>query len=145
MWVTEQAVLSGTEIHSTGESSGPLAYGPGWRVAPGAYRFDVTVAPGARSVADATGSPEEQLDKSAATIQVLLDGSEVTQYQVFAQDLALASGGVRTYSLDFIVEARRVPAPLHELSPLIDLVLAVEGGDPIRFTSVVLVPTGAAA
>jgi len=139
MSVTDNAVRSGAEIHSIDGASGALAHGPSWRLDPGRYRFDVTVtASHAGSDGQLEGGASVAKSESVAGVQVLLDGAVVAEQRLAADDLAGAVGDDATYALEFEVTAKKVPPPLLELTPLIDLVLTAGGQRPLQFRSAVL-------
>ena len=134
MSVTENAVRSGVEVHSLDGASGALAHGPSWRLNPGRYRFDVAVT---TSRAGSNGRLDDAESDGAVGVQVLLDGAVAAEYR--STDAAdRGSGDDAIYTLEFEVKARKVPPPLLELTPLIDLVLTTGGRRPVQFRSAVL-------
>ena len=131
LWVNDAAVRVGSEIHSIDGEAGILANGPGWRLTPGLYRFDVVVDSLDGEVSDADTA-------TVARIQVLSDGIEVVERLVLSHALNGKKAGEDTHSIEFEVLARQVPPPLCELTPLIELRIITEGQRPIRVGSAIL-------
>jgi hypothetical protein len=131
LWIDDNAVRVGTEVHSFDGKVGVLAHGPGWRLNPGWYRFDVVIegAEGEISDTDPTG---------VARVQVLCDGAEVGERLVTLRAADRERGVESTYSIEFEVLARAAPPPLLELTPVVDLRISTEGSERIFVRSAIL-------
>jgi hypothetical protein len=136
LWATDIAVRVGTEIHSIDGQAGVLAHGPGWRLPPGRYRFLVDI-----DFHDDYGLGSDP--STMATIQVNSDGTLVAERSVSSSGSKEQGTASNSHLIDFEVVARRVPPPLLEQTPEIDLRFVTEGRRSIRVRSAVLSRLGA--
>jgi hypothetical protein len=116
----------GSEIHSVLGRAGVLAHGPGWRLAPGRYRVDVTL----ESLAGGGGAD------ATASVLVLCDGVGVGRGQVVFGHRGTGGPTQSTCSIAFEVRERSVPPPLLRLAPLVDLQIVAEDDGRIAVRSV---------
>jgi hypothetical protein len=135
LWAGDRADRVGVEVHASVGTGGVVAEGPGWRLDPGRYRLVVAV--------DTPGPDHTEHGASpAASVQVLLDGSPAAERTIPLDRLTGHGPEAPTVTLEFEVEARKVPAPLLELTPVTDLVITSGGLVPLRIRSAVVTRIG---
>lgn len=135
LWVHDAAMRSGSEIHSRELAEGLMAQGPSWRLDPGTYELQVAI--------DAMdGGSFEAGSRPVASIQVLLDGASVGERLIRSDQLNEPAKNPSRFAIAFVVRARKVPEPLLELSPIVDLAFVASENTVLRILSAVVTRIG---